>query len=257
MILREDITPIQDSREYVLWRRVSTQKQGESGLGLEAQLSIAQLFMGRNPIEVYTDVYTGTDLKGCEALWEAVERVKREGLLLVIAKTDRFRNVAQACEVLDAVGDRNMVFCDIQTNDRTILQIMWSMWERQAIMLRINTSLAMSEISNRIAVDGGFMTKDGKWKTHLGREKGYKLSEESRQSISEKHRSSYESWKETSLAYKWVKMQVLNNRKFIDILKDFNELYTVNPKQFCTKRGNKMSKATLWGWYTEIIKDKG
>ena len=45
-----DIMPIGDSRPYVLWRRVSTQEQEVPGLGLETQLTIAKMFMAKDPV---------------------------------------------------------------------------------------------------------------------------------------------------------------------------------------------------------------
>ena len=82
-----------DPRPYALWRRCSTQEQGESGLGLAAQLTIAQMFMGKDPVEVFTDVYTGTKLKQCVGLWKAIDFCKEHGYLLVVAKADRCRDL--------------------------------------------------------------------------------------------------------------------------------------------------------------------
>ena len=84
-----EIKTIEDRRGYILWRRVSTRMQGESFLGLEAQETIAKAFMGKDPVDVYTDVHTGTKLKECVGLWEAIKRCKENDLVLVIAKTDR------------------------------------------------------------------------------------------------------------------------------------------------------------------------
>ena len=50
----------------MLWRRVSTGEQGESGLGLSGQLTIAKMFMGRDPIEIFTDVFSGKVLPAAE-----------------------------------------------------------------------------------------------------------------------------------------------------------------------------------------------
>ena len=108
-----EIRTIEESRPYVLWRRVSTEEQGESGLGLEGQTTIAKMFMGKSPIAIYTDVFSGTKLKQCKGLWEAIALCREQNYVLVIAKTDRCRNVQEALEILDAIGERNLIFCDL------------------------------------------------------------------------------------------------------------------------------------------------
>ena len=113
-------------RPYVLWRRVSTKEQGNSGLGLEAQLTMAEYCMKEKPEAVFTDVYSGTKLNECTELWNAIRYCKEKGYLLVIAKTDRFRNVKEALEILDAVGEGNLNFCDLPTTDRMILTIIFA-----------------------------------------------------------------------------------------------------------------------------------
>lgn len=57
-----DIKPIGDSRPYVLWRRVSTQEQEVSGLGLEAQLTIAKMFMAK-VVNYFRSLYLWVNLQ--------------------------------------------------------------------------------------------------------------------------------------------------------------------------------------------------
>lgn len=98
--------------------------------GLDAQLSTAISCMEQEPTKVFTDVFTGTKLEECPNLGKAMEYCKEHGYLLVVAKTDRFRNVKQALDILDEMGENNIFFCDIQTTDRTILTNIFSIWER-------------------------------------------------------------------------------------------------------------------------------
>ena len=54
-------------KQFISWRRVSTKKQGRSGLGLEAQEEIISHFVGIENGELvkdYCEVYTGTELSG-------------------------------------------------------------------------------------------------------------------------------------------------------------------------------------------------
>ena len=54
--------------KYISWRRVSTQKQGRSGLGLEAQKDIINYFIEKDNgllLADYEEIYTGTELSKC------------------------------------------------------------------------------------------------------------------------------------------------------------------------------------------------
>ena len=86
--------------KYVAYYRVSTAKQGQSGLGLEAKHLAVEEFLQDRPGELmgqYTEVETGT---GSNALTRrpelaiALKQCKREGATLVLAKPNRLgRNV--------------------------------------------------------------------------------------------------------------------------------------------------------------------
>lgn len=247
------VETIQESRPYVLWRRVSTKEQGQSALGLDAQRTIAEMFMGKAPVSVFTDVFTGTKLKQCKGLWEAIDLCKAEGYVLVVAKTDRFRNVGEACEVLDAIGERNLIFCDIQTSDRTILQIMWAMWERQAVMGRINTKIALAERKKQIERDGGFISKSGNFCDHLGRKKG-ECSDTAISAMAIKRSEIAQERREESGLYPWVTIQLLRGRKYQDIIEEAAQLFEKNPEKYGTPQGKALGLSTLSRWAKVILK---
>lgn len=246
-----EIKTIQETRPYVLWRRCSTQEQGESGLGLSAQLTIAQTFMGKEPVEVFTDVYSGTKLKQCAGLWKAIDYCKEHGYVLVVSKSDRFRSVQDALEVLDSIGERNLIFCDIPVCDRFILTVMWAMWERQAIMGRINTKIALAERKKQIEENGGFFSRSGRWTTHLGRDKGADIRGASiagGQAVADQAAE----WRKESALYIWVENQIYKGRSRKDILAEAAELYEKNPEKYGTRAGRPLSKGILSFWVKEI-----
>lgn len=247
-----EISPIQESRPYVLWRRVSTEGQGKSGLGLEAQVAIAKTFMGKDPEAIFTDVFSGTKLKQCKGLWDAIELCKAENYVLVIAKSDRCRNVAEALEILDAIGERNLIFCDLPTCDRFILTVMWAMWERQAIMGRVNTRIALAERKKQIQKDGGFVSKAGNWCTRLGCEPGVE-HREAVNAMSLRRTELAHEWKRESSLYSWVTIQVLKGRKQDDILAEAQDLYEKNPEKYCTPKGNPLRRTTFIKWRRNIL----
>lgn len=138
-----------EQKKFVSWRRVSTKTQGNSGLGLEAQKTTIEYFIKMNNgtiIADFEEVYTGKDLHGCTELKKAIELAKKEKAILIIAKTNRFRNVQEALEVLDDVGSDSLMFCDMPTNvDRFTLTLFFAIAEREALIISIQTKQALAE----------------------------------------------------------------------------------------------------------------
>lgn len=242
---------IKDTRPYILWRRVSTKTQGKSGLGLEAQLEIARVFTGRDPVRIYTDVYSGTKLSECQELEAAIAFREEHDLLLVIAKTDRFRNVREALEVLDRVGEGNLAFCDLPDVNRMILTIMFSVWESQALMGRINTRLAVQVRLETAKREGGWVSKTGKWRTKWGREKGTDTSK-AVMAASVARTKVAEDWREESVGYKWVRRALIRGVPRKQIIEEFNANAELGIPGFTTSGGAKLSKGVLSKWAKEI-----
>lgn len=145
-----------EARKFVSWRRVSTQKQGKSGLGLEAQLSIIKYFVGEAKGELiadYYETYTGKNLHGCIELQKAMEFAKKNDAILVIAKSDRFRNLEQALEVYRLM-DGNIYFCDVPMAEdaatyKFMLSLGWSLAEREAAITSLRTKQALQAKRDR------------------------------------------------------------------------------------------------------------
>lgn len=250
---KSDIPVIQESREFVLWRRVSTEKQGESGLGLEAQLTIAKMFLKKDPVKVFTDVYSGTKLKQCTGLWEAIDFCKQNNAVLVVAKVDRFRSVNEALDVLDCIGERNIIFCDCPSSDRFVLTVLFAMNERTAIIGRVNTKIALAERKKQIKQDGGFISKAGNFCTHLGNKKGTDISYCS-VAGNRKLAENAEDWRRKSPLYIWASNQLLKGRPRKAILAEAAELYKDEPDKFGTREGKALCAGTLCRWAKEIIR---
>ena len=248
-----EVQTIQESRPYVLWRRVSTTSQGESGLGLEAQLTIAKTFLKRDPIKIFTDVYSGTKLKQCVGLWEAIDYCKQNNAVLVVAKVDRFRSVNEALEVLDCIGERNIIFCDCPSSDRFVLTVLFAMNERTAIIGRINTKIALAERKRQIAEAGGFTSKSGHWRTRLGNKPGT-CYQTAINAMSIRRTELAREWKANSPLYTWLTIQVLRGRKQDDILAEAAEMYEKNPEKYCTQTGKPLLRTTYLKWKNNILR---
>ena len=133
-------------KKFVSWRRVSTGKQLRSGLGLEAQASIIEHFVNVEQGELIKDfheVYTGKDLEGCVELQKAMKFCKENGATLIIAKSDRFRNTAEALKIYDAMKGQ-IYFCDLPHTDKFTLTLFFALAEREATIISIRTKQALA-----------------------------------------------------------------------------------------------------------------
>lgn len=135
-------------KSFVSWRRVSTSKQGVSGLGLGAQKDIIDYFVkseGGKLLADFYEVYTGKDLSGCTELHKAMKFAKESNAILIIAKTDRFRNTIEALQIYDEMGEGNIYFCDLPHTDKFTLTLFFALAEREAKLVSIRTKAALAE----------------------------------------------------------------------------------------------------------------
>lgn len=139
-------------KKFVSWRRVSTKRQGASGLGLEAQKDIIDYFVqseGGELVADFSEVYTGTELSGCTELRKAIDLCKSTGATLIIAKSDRCRNVREALDVVESVGEKNIFFCDLPHTDKFTLTLFFAIAEREALLISLRTKAALAAKKKR------------------------------------------------------------------------------------------------------------
>ena len=102
-----------EQQSLIAYLRVSTTKQGDSGLGLEAQQAAIADYaasVGAEVLETFTEVESGRR-KDRPQLAAAICRAKKEKAKLVVAKLDRLsRNVAFTAQLMDEKLD--FVACD-------------------------------------------------------------------------------------------------------------------------------------------------
>lgn len=139
---------------FVAYLRVSTQRQGQSGLGLEAQREAVRSYLnGRELVGEFVEVETG---KGSNALAkrpklrEALEQARKRKATLIVAKLDRLaRNNYFVAGLLEAKV--NFVACDMPEANRTMLQMMsvFGEYEREMISRRTREALAAAKARGR------------------------------------------------------------------------------------------------------------
>jgi DNA invertase Pin-like site-specific DNA recombinase len=140
-------------RLAIAYLRVSTAKQGQSGLGLEAQMAAitahAEL-SGCRLIATYTEVETGKrdDMDNRPELLKAIAHAKRSKATLVIAKMDR---LARSVYVLATLHKSSVEFtaCDNPTANRLTVQILMAVAENEARMIGERTRAALAAYKAR------------------------------------------------------------------------------------------------------------
>jgi DNA invertase Pin-like site-specific DNA recombinase len=127
---------------YVAYLRVSTQRQGSSGLGLQAQQEIIRKYLnGNSPIAEFIEVESGRK-SDRPKLHEALELCKKKKATLIVAKMDRLsRNVAFTSLLLDSGIE--IVFCDFPKANRLVLTIISAISEYEAGLIRQRTKAAL------------------------------------------------------------------------------------------------------------------
>lgn len=154
---------------FVAYYRVSTLKQGESGLGLEAQKLAVASFLNGGAWKVageFTEVETGK-IAARPELSKAIALCKATGSKLLIAKLDRLsRNV----HFLSGLHEEGIEFIavDMPTASRFTVHIMAAVAEQEAAAISQRTKAALGSIKARIAANGHHVTKKGRVITRLG-----------------------------------------------------------------------------------------
>lgn len=112
--------PLGLAMDHISYLRVSTSRQGDSGLGLEAQREAVSRFLKTNEGRLaaeFQEVETG---RGTNALSKrpqlraALEMARREKMTLIVAKLDRLtRSARLLLELVELSGGANLIFCDL------------------------------------------------------------------------------------------------------------------------------------------------
>lgn len=144
--------------KFVAYLRVSTAKQGRSGLGLEAQHEAVRLFVasrgGKIIAPEFVEVETGKRNDRPE-LDKALKRCRLTGATLVVAKLDRLsRNAAFLMTLRDSGVD--FVAADLpEANTMTVgVMAVVAQHEREAISQRTKAALAAAKARGKAL--GGF-----------------------------------------------------------------------------------------------------
>ena len=173
----------------------------------------------------FHEVYTGKNLHGCVDLQKAMEFAKKNNATLVIAKSDRFRNLEQALEVYRLM-DGSIYFCDVPMAEdkatyKFMLSLGWSLAEREAAITSLRTKQALQAKRDRgesIGNPNATLTNAMRKNSIASRRKDAQLNEYNRK------------------AYKLAQSLMMQHKTHTEIAKELNDggYKTSNGKQWHT-----------------------
>ena len=130
----------------VAYYRVSTKRQGRSGLGLEAQQAAVRELVAREGYDLIgslTEVESGTRKGNRPQLRQAIEMCRQESATLLIAKLDR---LARNVHFLTGLMESGVRFkaCDMPEADSFTVHILAAVAQREAELISERTKAALA-----------------------------------------------------------------------------------------------------------------
>ncbi len=164
---------------FVAYYRVSTARQGRSGLGLEAQQFAVRQYLNAGAgvlLSEFTEIESGKKVDRAQ-LDAALAACRVRGATLVIAKLDRLaRNVSFIASLMNSGVE--FVAVDMPQANRFTVHIMAAMAEHEREMISQRTKVALAEAKRRGAQLGG-----NRGKLHLIAGRGGEASARARRAV--------------------------------------------------------------------------
>lgn len=214
------------SKQYVVYYRVSTKKQGDSGLGLEAQHAYIRHFLTAGDIAAeFTEVESGKTVADRPQLKAALKLCGEQGYGLAVAKIDRLSRTTEHALAIWSQLDGYLYACDIPTErggrmDKFMLTIYMAIADRERELISIRTKQALD----------AKRAKNGEWRVS-------NLTDADRLSGSQTMRErAVEAYRSACFTAKMLREQGMSYRDIADQL---------NANGYKTRRGKEFHATTV------------
>ena len=222
-------------KNLVAYIRVSTKRQGESGLGLDAQRQTVADYAQREGaivLQEYVEVESGKNSERVR-LAEALEHCRAARATLVVAKLDRLsRNVAFLSRLMDS--QQEFIAIDNPHANRLTIHILAAVAEQEARSTSERTVLALAQAKKRGVLLGS--SRPGHWDGResqrlLGSRRGVARAAIVRHVSAQRH---------NSMAVTEANKLRLDGKSWQSVAN------ALNLKGFVTSRGNAWSKSSVY-----------
>jgi len=135
--------------DFIAYYRVSTDRQGASGLGLDAQRQAVAGFIGTGQLVAeFTEIESGRRHTNRPQLLAALTECRKRRAALLIARLDRLaRNVAFIANLMESGVD--FVAVDMPQATRLTIHILAAVAEHEREMISTRTQAALAEAKRR------------------------------------------------------------------------------------------------------------
>lgn len=148
---------VQQAKRFISYLRVSTDKQGIRGLGMQAQRDSVENFIGNaGPNAVllaeYVEVESGRRSNRPKLL-EAIDHAQTAAAILVIAKLDRLSRDVHFLTGLERAGVE-FIACDLPNANRLTITILAAVAEHERELISQRTKAALTVARARVSRTG-------------------------------------------------------------------------------------------------------
>jgi DNA invertase Pin-like site-specific DNA recombinase len=140
--------------DFIAYDRVSTDRQGASGLGLDAQRQAVAGFVGTGRLVAeFTEIESRRRHTNRPQLLAALAECRKRRAMLLIGRLDRLaRNVAFISALMENGTD--FIACDMPTATRLTIHILAAVAEHEREMISKRTKAALAEAKRRGTILG-------------------------------------------------------------------------------------------------------
>ena len=216
------------NNRFIAYYRVSTTKQGDSGLGLGAQKQAVRRHIGKDKVLVqeYQEVESGRKSDRPELI-KAIKQAKETNSTLIIAKLDRLsRNVSFIFTLKESGVD--FVCADMPDANTLTIGLLAVLAQEEAQRTSDRTKAALSEIKRKIENGEKHYSKSGNLVTRLGSPQN--LSKEHRMKGVLVRQKNAESNPESKKAGAFICSLKEQGYNFAQITKKLNDLGFTTPR---------------------------